>query len=261
MKVTVKTFYDIIDSIAPFETADTWDNSGLLVGSMDNNVSNVLVALDITEEVVLEAIENSCQLIISHHPIIFTGVMSITEHNYAGKLLQKIIQNNIAVIAAHTNLDRSTTHGINLFLANEFKLVDCVPLNFAHGYGIVGSLTTSSALSTFIELTKNIFKIDLVKISNYQDKPITKVAICSGASADFIEDALTNSADVYITGDLKYHEAQKVLGSGMVLFDVGHFESEFVYLETLKIHILNQLQSQNVDIKISQYEKPIFRYI
>lgn len=264
MKHTVRTFYDTINNFAPFNTADSWDNSGLLIGSMDHAVSNVLIALDITEEVVEEAIQNNCQLIITHHPIIFTGVMSITEHNYVGKLLHRIIQNKIAVIAAHTNIDRSTTHGINLFLADAYQLVDRMSLNDAHGYGIVGKLSAPLSLDSLITLTKSIFNIDVIKVSNYQitkTKDISKLAICSGASADFIEDALSHSADIYITSDIKYHEAQKILGSNLILFDIGHFESEFIYLKTLRLHLLEHLIEGDISIKISETEKPMFRYI
>ncbi|GAB6109521.1 Nif3-like dinuclear metal center hexameric protein [Fusibacter bizertensis] len=261
MKQTVKTFYDIIDQFAPFDTADSWDNSGLIIGSMNSIVSSVLVALDITLEVVEEAIQNNCQLIITHHPIIFTGVMSITEHNYVGKLLQNIIQNNIAVIAAHTNLDLSPTHGINLFLSKEYHLLDCVTLNNAHGYGIVGNLSSPTPIDSILQLTKSIFRIDTIKVSNYQVKDITKIAICSGASADFIEDALASSSDLYITSDIKYHEAQKILGSNLILFDVGHFESESIILETFRLHLMECLSDQEIEIRVSTTEKPMFKYL
>ncbi len=261
MKHTVRTLYDTINKFAPFNTADSWDNSGLLIGSMDQEVFNVLIALDITEEVVEEAIQNKCQLIITHHPFIFKGVMTITEHNYVGKLLQRIIQNRISVIAAHTNIDRSTTHGINLFLAQAYRLEDCLSLNEEQGYGIVGNLSAPLNLDSLITLTKSIFTIDIIKVSNYQLKDISKIAICSGASADFMEDALSHSADLYITSDIKYHEAQKVLGSNMILFDIGHFESEFIYLKTLRLHLLDNLVEDDISIRISETEKPIFRYL
>lgn len=267
MKHTVRTFYDTINNFAPFNTADSWDNSGLLIGSMEQVVFNVLIALDITEEVVEEAIQNKCQLIITHHPFIFKGVMTITEHNYNGKLLQKIIQNSISVIAAHTNIDRSTTHGINQFLAQTYRLEDCISLNEEQGYGIVGKLSTPLNFDSLTALTKSIFNIDIIKVSNYQIKAnskikdISKIAICSGASADFIEDALSHSADLYITSDIKYHEAQKVLGSNMLLFDVGHFESEFIYLKILRLHLLDYLVEDDIVIRISETEKPMFRYL
>ncbi len=264
---TVSDIYNFIDQIAPFETAETWDNVGLLIGSIDSTVSKVLLALDITEEVVNEAISGDFNVIITHHPIIFTGLKSITYENRIGSMLLKLIQHKISVIAAHTNIDRSFEFGINRTIANHYQLQMMQPLNALHRFGIVGILPEKIPFEAFIDQTKLIFNLNTVKVANIAlDKGtrlIQTIALSSGASSDFIDDAIASNADVYITSDLKYHEAQTVLDTGLILVDVGHFESERIFLEPFKV-ILDTFANEKsfqLTVQVASTEKPIFNYL
>lgn len=264
MGITVNSIIEFIDQIAPFDTAEAWDNVGLLVGKKDQSVKNILLALDVTEEVVLEAIEKGVDLIITHHPIIFSGLKSITDNSRIGSSVLKLIENDISVISAHTNLDNSFIHGINHHIAVLYGLSDIEPLSEMHGYGVVGNLKVPLSIDAFINETKLVFKIDTVKVANHDAKTnISTVAISSGASSDYIEDALKKNVDVFIMGDLKYHEAQKVIGTGLMLADVGHYESESIYLAHLHklLHKLIQTQDKTVEITVTTSEKPIFKYL
>jgi len=281
MSQTVKTIYDYIDSIAPFESASGWDNVGLLLGNYDSNVEKILLALDITEEVVDEAVIGQYNLIVTHHPLIFSGIKEINNTSRAGRMILKLIEHKISVIAAHTNLDRSYPFGINRYICELYGLNNLKVLNEEEGFGLVGTFDNPISFDDFIIKTKLLFDIDIVKIANldhrtyhyYQSnteqinevfsQEIKKVAISSGASSDFIKDALRCSSDVFITSDIKYHEAQSVISTSLILVDVGHFESEFIYLNRLKSLLDAKLNHTNtpIVIKVTDTEMPVFRYL
>lgn len=267
----VLDIYNFIDDIAPFETAESWDNVGLIIGSTYASASKVLLALDITEEVVDEAIDGQFNLIVTHHPFIFSGIQAITFEDKQGRLLLKLIQHNISVIAAHTNLDQSLKYGINRMIADYYQLHEVKPLSNMHRFGVFGKLPVSLTFDAFCDQTKAIFGINTLKIVNaskYEkrsdiDRQIQVVALSSGASSDFIGDALSVEADVYITSDIKYHEAQKVIGTEMLLIDVGHFESESIFMKPFKTMLDAYADEKGfkLDIHVTQTEKPIFIYL
>lgn len=264
MSTTVSYILDCIDRIAPFNTAESWDNIGLLIGNGNQPVSKILLSLDITDEVICEAIDKGVQLIITHHPIIFRGIKSVTTSDRIGAMVLKLIENKISVIAAHTNLDRSFDYGINRHIANLYGLSNIQTLSDMHGFGIIGCFDTPVSITTFTELTKEVFQTNVIKFANHSnDAVISRIAISSGASSEYIGDALTADVDVFITSDLKYHEAQNVLGTKLILVDVGHFESEFLYLnrfiELLK-HAVNST-GNTIDFFVTATEKPIFNYL
>lgn len=264
----VLDIYNFIDLIAPFDTAESWDNVGLLIGSTYSSAGKVLLALDITEEVVNEAIEGHYNLIVTHHPIIFSGIQAITFEDRQGCLLLKLIQHKISVVAAHTNIDRSYDYGINRVIADLFQLQEVQPLNAIHRFGMFGILPIAMSFEAFIDQTKAVFGVKTIKVANLskdsmKTRLIRKVALSSGASSDFIVDAVASNADVYITSDLKYHEAQKVIGTDTILVDVGHFESESIFLKPLKA-MLDAFATKNgfqLEVKVTVTERPIFKYL
>lgn len=260
---TVNGILMMIDRLAPFKTAESWDNVGLLVGDQNATVNGILLALDVTEEVITEALLGPYNLIITHHPIIFGGIKSVTTSDRTGRLLLKLIENGVSVIAAHTNWDRSFEYGINRHIANLYGLKDVKMLNEDHGFGIIGSFDTPISIEAFSGKSKAIFKTDYIKFSNLHPRPIKNVSISSGASSDFISDAIRSGADLYVTADLKYHEAQSVIGTALTLVDVGHFESEFLYLERFKDLLEESLSGENLHMPIcvTKAEKPVFQYL
>ena len=269
MSQTVKMIYDIIDSIAPFENAESWDNAGLLIGDEASIVNAILLSLDITEEVVEEAICSGVNLIVTHHPIIFNGLKEITAHTRLGRMLLTLIEHKVSVIAAHTNLDRSFPFGINRYISDLYGLKDLKPLNEDEGFGIVGHFDEAITFEAFVQKTKKLFDIEVVKVANTKTDVINDaqfvktIAISSGASSDFIQNAIESGADVFVTGDLKYHESQAVLSSSLTLVDVGHFESEFVYINRFKSLLDAKLNrsEHTVSIQVTRTEKPLFKFL
>lgn len=267
MLTSVGQILKTIDEFFPFETQDTWDNSGLLIGHKSKAVDRILLSLDVTEEVVDEARENGIDLIIAHHPLIFKGLKNITTEDRVGRLITKLIKSDIAVIAAHTNLDKSKRYGINQWIANALELENLnllIEEELDTGHGIVGYLKAPQKAMDFVAHVKNVFKIDVLKTANFAtDGFVRKIAISSGSASEFIENALETQADVYITADLKYHECQRVLGTKLGLFDVGHFESESVYLHHLRDLLESHFNEKNYDLYlgVSKMEKPLLMYL
>lgn len=265
MITSVSKILKLVNLIAPFESADSWDNVGLIIGNPSKQTTRILLALDLSDEVLEEAIEEDIDLIITHHPPIFSPIKQVTTDTKIGQKIINCIENGISVIAAHTNLDRSFENGINRYLADSLSLSGLSLLNSedgASGYGIVGNLDEPMPVDQFMTKLKVAFDIPFLKTTHYKDDAMIKrVAISSGASADFIEDALNASADLFILGDLKYHEAQKVEGEKLILVDVGHYESEAIYLNAFKEQLDLHIMSQGYDVMtmVSTMERPIFK--
>ena len=267
MITSVNQILKLIQSIAPFENSDSWDNTGLIIGNGSKIVNRVLFALDLTEEILDEAIEEGFELIVTHHPIIFNPIHKITSDSRIGRLILKTIQNDLSVISAHTNLDKSFDNGINRYIADQYDLKNLeilIPETDTIGYGVVGTLSQPLDFDFFIEKTKSIFNTGHIKASNINSsRKVSKLAISSGASADFIKSAIASRSDVFITSDLKYHEYQSVIGTDLILVDVGHYESESIFLEALKDHMDALIQQQDYDVftKVTETEKPIVEHL
>ena len=263
MITSVEKILKAIDGMLPFHTMDQWDNSGLIIGRSTREVHRILLCLDVTDEVIQEAIDDGADLIISHHPIIFKGLKTLTSKDAIVKKILQLIENDIAVISTHTNLDKSFDLGINQFIASNLHLEKVellVTEGEGQGHGVIGYLHTEKQAIDLIQDLKSLYHIQTLQAINYQPhKMIKKIAICSGASADFIADALKAHADVFITSDLKYHESQSVLGTHLTLIDVGHFESEFIFLESYKNLLSTLFSHKNYDVfvKVTESEKPI----
>lgn len=211
----------------PPELAYEWDNVGLLVGDREREVKNVVVCLDVTEDVMEFAKNAEAELIISHHPVLFSPINRINRDTKTGKLLMEAIANKIAVYSAHTNCDKAE-NGINARLAEIFDLNDVEALE-EDGLGRIGTL---SGPMEFCEFAKSVEEKLSIKVRFCGDtkKVIKKVAICSGSGSDVIETAIAKGADVLLTGDTKYHQ---MLDSkdDINIIDAGHYGTECIVTE------------------------------
>lgn len=338
----------LMGKIAPADLAEDWDNVGLQVGDVNQEVKNVLIALDFNKEVLAEALAKDCQLIITHHPFIFNSIKSINTQNQTGRLIFDLIKNDIVLFSAHTNLDIAE-NGLNDYLINKLdvknisilkttksknyhKLVTFVPkaklkelktalyakgagkyknysssgfyhegkgnfkalaasdpylgekgslteleeyrfetivsddkieqvikellkvhpyeepawdlyemenLKSTEGIGRIADLKSELDLEAFLDEIKKIYKLDVIKAIKTKNK-IKKIALCSGSGSDFIKDAYYQGADLYLTGDIKYHEAQLAEELGMNLVDFGHYGSEKFVKELLVARLTSE---------------------
>lgn len=225
-----------IENIAPLNIQESYDNCGLLIGHSDDEVSKILLCLDVTEEVLQEAITEKCDLIVSHHPVIFFGLKKIDTKS----LVYQAIQNKIAIYSAHTSLDSahfgvSTILGEKLGLQN-FKTLKKNAVDENFGLGVIGEFQTALSELDFLDLVKNVCKIPVVKHSKLQGKSIKTVALCGGGGSDLRPDAIAQNADAYVSSDFKHWEFH-TMNTPLLLVDAGHFETEQFAMDILQAEI------------------------
>ena len=223
-----------------------YDNSGLVVGRMDDEVHSALLAVDVTEEVIDEAISEGCDIIITHHPIIFSPLKRLNSATYVERCVEHAIRHNIALYACHTNLDSvqggtSWYVGAALGLEN-MRILEPRKGDDTVGYGVVGELSEAEDAIEFLKRVKEIFNVGAIRHSDIPttNASVRKVAICTGSGRSNIDDALRAEADVYITADLRYNDF--MCGENrMILADIGHFESEFCAINILDMVISKKM--------------------
>ena len=203
----VKTVIDYLHTIAPNTYQEPYDNSGLLVGSYDDTVTGALVSLDVTEAVIEEAISLGCNLIISHHPIIFSGIKRLTGRNYVERCIKAAIKHDINLFAIHTNLDNVYENGVNTNIAKRLNLRDVQILrpkaelgDNGVGSGIIGSIDPMEE-EAFLHLVKEKMEVNCIKHTKLLSKKVNKIAVCGGSGRFLLDDAI-------------------------IIADIGHYESE-----------------------------------
>ncbi|MCH5222605.1 MAG: Nif3-like dinuclear metal center hexameric protein [Muribaculaceae bacterium] len=227
--VKVRDIANSIEKFAPRSLQESYDNAGLQVGDPEMEVSAVLLCLDATEEVVKEAIQRECNLIVSHHPLIFKGLKNLTGQNPVQQIVIECIRKGIAVYSAHTNLD-STWDGVSHEIARRLGLrnlevLEPLPGEVKAGLGVIGSTTPVPKIE-FLRKIKDVFNVKALRYSAQSPAlVIRKVAVCGGSGASLIEEAVNKNADILVTGDVKYHDFTS-FGHEIVIADIGHYESE-----------------------------------
>ena len=258
----VKDIYQHIDSIAPFATQLDFDNSGLLVGRADATVTKVLVALDITAEVIREAVDMGAQLIVAHHPVIFHPLKSVTDGDTVGEKVLMLAEHRIAAICAHTNLD-AAQNGINDLLAKRLGLNAIEQLHQegvdgqgrAYGIGRVGVLDVNTPMDTASFAAKAKADLSAANV-RYADagKPVRKVAVGGGSCGSMLADALAAGCDTFVTADVKYDVFLEAKALGINLLDAGHFATENVVVEPLADSMRKAFPELNVSVSKTHRE-------
>jgi dinuclear metal center YbgI/SA1388 family protein len=219
-----------LEQIAPLNLQEEYDNSGLIFGDPEMEIKGALISLDLTEEVLEEAIKLNCNLVISHHPIIFRGIKKFQGY-YVGRTVAKAIKNDIAIYAIHTNLDNVLVNGVNERIAKKIGLgqihILSKKLNTSEeiGSGVIGHLDNPMNERDFLYHLKLNMQLNMIKHTKLLDRNIQKVAICGGSGSFLLEAAMKANADVFITSDFKYHEFFDADGK-IIVMDIGHYESE-----------------------------------
>ncbi len=254
---TVKDIAMEIEKIAPLGLAEEWDNVGLMVGDYNQEVKKVLTCLDVDIRVVSEAVDKGCNMICSHHPLIFSRLSSITSDTVLGKILLKAMENKVAIYSAHTNLD-CAKGGTNDFLCSLFELSDVEILSEIGEGNLIrkGTLKKPIELSEMAKIVAKKLGQKTIKIIGDKNKVVSTVAICSGGGGDYIGD-VSGNCDLYITGDIKYHMARKAYDENLCVIVAEHYNSEIFAKEILK----NILKDVPVEVLESQENKDVYNYI
>lgn len=261
---TVGEVFACLQGKAPFELQAGFDNAGFLVGREGAQVSKILVALDITEQVVAEAAEQGAQVIVSHHPVIFGGIQAVTDQTITGRVLLALAENGIAAICAHTNLD-AVEGGVNDALALRLGLTGIGQLKQdgvdgqgrPFGIGRVGYVT-EQPLYDFAMGVKQLLGANGLRLVD-GGKPVHKVAVGGGACAGMMEDVLAQGCDTFVTSDVKYNHFLDAKAQGLNLIDAGHFPTEDVVCPVLQGWLSQQFPQVSVARSARHYE--VFSYL
>ncbi len=231
----LKQIISHIETLAPLAAQDGFDNSGLQVGFPEQEISKVLVCLDITEEVVVEAERKGCELILSHHPLLFHPLKQVSDCSYQQRCVVSALKAGIAIYSAHTSLDNSPG-GVNYKIAELIGLEDLCWLSPKEGQdagsGLIGTMRGPMTDSDFLDFLKARFRVTSLRCSEPCGKTIRRVALCGGAGAFLLPDAIHEGADCFVCGEFHYHDYFE--SSGVLLAELGHYQSEQFTSELLR---------------------------
>jgi len=246
MSLKVKDIVGIMEEYAPGRLKESYDNVGLMVGDSNCEVTRILIALDCTLKVIEEATKCGCNLIITHHPLLFNKPESITTDTLQGKKIIELIKNNINLYSSHTNLD-STPNGINEIIMralgfNESNILETSPLNPQAGIGRIALMEGNITLEELIHKVKLKLNIGTLRYCGDEERIINKVAVINGSGEDYIEMAIKNGADCIITGDTTYHYVSDSNEEGIAIIDAGHFDTEWPAMKMVAERINKDLK-------------------
>lgn len=240
--MTISEIYNFLDELSPFELQEGWDNSGLLIGDLSQDITTIALSIDV-DEALIDSLEDNT-LLITHHPIIFGGLKQLEFNKYPANLIQKMIQKNISNIAMHTNFDQ--TH------LNEYVATEVLGYKIIKKDGFVAYLDVDESFESFAKNISTSLNLPHARCVKCSDE-IKSVALTTGSGASLMRSI---EADCFLTGDIKYHDAMEAKSINLSLIDIGHFESEHFFGQILEKHLKNL----GLKVIIASSENP-FTYI
>lgn len=242
----IKDIVCALEHFAPLPLQESYDNAGLQVGLTEVEASGALLCLDVTEEVMQEAVSLGCNLVISHHPLLFRPLRTLTADTQVERVVRMAVQNDIAIYSAHTNLD-NVEDGVNYKIAEKLSLVDVQLVNAQSvkvrdgrkevavkaGSGVIGYLSTPMEASQFLAWVKEVFHVDCLMHNEVLQRPVQSVVLCGGAGDFVLQDALKLEADAFLTGEMHYHQyfgMEQRVQIGVL----GHYQSEQFTMEIFR---------------------------
>ncbi|MCX7001476.1 MAG: Nif3-like dinuclear metal center hexameric protein [Candidatus Sumerlaeota bacterium] len=270
MKFTASVLDHIIDSLAPYSLACSWDNVGFQVGRSDRNIAAVLCALEITPAIIREAVRKKADAIISHHPLIFHPVLRITDSAVTGQLVTDIILSGLCLFVAHTNLDKSpcgTNHALAklIGLAN-LRFIQPEPVQIGkpqYGMGYVGKLPKTITIKRFIEEVKRCLRVSHVQVIGDVKGRVRRVAVLAGSGNEAIKGMDMSLADVLLTGEMSHHAALEAKILGMTVICAGHYATEAVGMKYFAGFLRRHKGIQEAGVKIleAKCQSPPYEYV
>ena len=250
--MNLNSIINLLNNEVKLKQHEHWDNSGLQIGSQKSYISKIMLTLDLDLEAAEHAVKEKVDLIITHHPFFFSCVKKIDLDTYDGRIIKMLITNSINLYSMHTSYDMADK-GVNYDLARKLNILNYQvlhPVNIdKSGYGGIGDVNPVNIIE-YSRYVKEALSADYVKLyCGDGSKIIKKVAFCGGSGSEFIEDAINLNADVYITGDIKYHHAQNAIKNNLCIIDAGHYNTEKHSMEFLK-EVLDK-----TDIEIINFKK------
>jgi dinuclear metal center YbgI/SA1388 family protein len=234
----IKEIYQKLNELSPFELQEKWDNSGLLVGDMEREVGSIALGLDLDEETLQNAKENT--LFLVHHPLIFSGLKELDFSKYPANLLEIMVKKNLSLIAMHTNFDK--TH------LNAYVFEKVLGFKRTEQSDFICKTTGSWSKDELIGLLKAKLNLQTLRVISPKQK-INSIALTTGAGASLMDEV---DADCFLTGDIKYHDAMKAMSQNLMMVDIGHYESEQFFVDVM----LRELENLGLLGIIAQSKNP-----
>ena len=254
--IRIEKALEAIRAAAPEALQESWDNSGIqILIDPEQEVHRVLTCLEISDTVVREAVEKEVDLIVTHHPLYFSKLSSVRADDVVGAQTIELVRHSISLYSAHTSFD-SAEHGTNQDLAEKIGLKEIVPMYPseeypAAGMGRYGVYPESVSFEDFLRKVTEVCGQSLIRVAGSPPASVRRVALCTGAGSEFMDDAREGGADVYLTGDVKYHEARHAYDLGMCVIDAGHYGTEVLFAENMAALLRNRLGGE-VEIFVSE---------
>lgn len=257
--ITIDSILSSLNTIAPFSLAESWDNVGLMIGSLKAPVSGIMIGLDPTVELLDEAIALGANLVITHHPLIFPALKAIPTDQPTGALIAKAIGQRIALIACHTNLD-VVVNGVSHCLAQGLGLTEIVPLASSPagsdlGLGRVGNLVDPVSGPAFLSHLCRVIGVPALSVAGPLPDRVLRVAVCGGSGSELATAAEASGAEVFITAEVKHHIARWAEATGFCVVDAGHFATEQPIVRALAAMLAHRLASQELSIPVHVTER------
>ena len=243
----VKEIYDYLNQLSPFELQEKWDNSGLLVGSFDDEVKKVYVSIDLDEELIDTFEENS--LVITHHPLIFSGLKKVNYNTYSTKCLKKLIKKDIALISMHTNIDK--TH------LNKYVVENILGFKIVNQNEFISSVEVNMTFDELLNHVSSKLGLKTLKYVKCHEK-ISTIAIVTGAGMSLLDQV---KADCFLTGDIKYHDAMEAKSGNVSLIDIRHYESERHFNTLVEVLLEEYLKKNHLQAIITASKNPFDFFI
>jgi len=256
MSLKVKDVIKIMETIAPAKFAESYDNVGLMVGNKEDKVTKILIALDVTLEVINEAIEKQCNLILTHHPILFLKPKTITTDTLLGKKLIKLIENKLNVYSSHTNLD-VVENGLNdiateLLGYDNYRVLE-VNNTFENNNNGVGRIIKVNSPITLMELCNKVkekYNAPFVRYVGDKGKEINTIVLINGSGEDYFQVARKVGCDCIITGDTSYHHVSDMVEDNIAIIDAGHFVTEWPAMKLIGKKLENIIKDMGYNDKV-----------
>lgn len=267
--VNAADILNILNTIAPFELAEDWDNCGLQVGNVHWEVRKIMIGLDVSLPLMAAAKDWNADLVITHHPLMIMPEKKIDFAKIPGQIIEIAAKYQINVVSVHTNLDKAHD-GLNDYFASKIEMVDVLPfladkpLNLTvlpiagtsrTGTGRIGQFESQISLGDLAYKIKKNLKLNYLRVTGDSEFLISTAVICTGSGASLLDDFFASDAQVFITGDMKYHDARRVEEHSRGLIDVGHFESEQIAIDLLYEKLTSAFQSAGVKIQIRKFKE------
>ncbi|WP_026508187.1 Nif3-like dinuclear metal center hexameric protein [Butyrivibrio sp. MC2013] len=249
---------DHLESLSPVSFAEEWDNVGLLAGRREREVRRIFVALDATDEVVDEAVRHEADMLLTHHPLIFKGIRKVSDDDFIGRRIVRLLRYDISYYAMHTNFD---VMGMADAAADEMKLERREVLDVTYeddisreGIGRIGDLERKMTLMECAKYVKECFHIGNVRMYGEPGQKVRKVAICPGSGSGCIDKAIAGHADVLITGDIDHHDGIDAVAKGLSIIDAGHYGLEKIFIPYMRDYLHRELPE--IEVLCAEYKAP-----